>query len=104
MYENTNGLSKDRVIGNISATYNFTDDLSLMLRAGRDFFSEYRFIKRAYSTQRFPNGQYREDKVNFAETNIDFLLNYTKQINGIWSVNLNFGGNRMVRKKTISML
>jgi TonB-linked SusC/RagA family outer membrane protein len=104
MYENTNGLSKDRVIGNISATYNFTDDLSLMLRAGRDFFSEYRFIKRAYSTQRFPNGQYREDKVNFAETNIDFLLNYTKQINGIWSVNLNFGGNRMVQKNHFNAL
>ncbi|PHN01221.1 SusC/RagA family TonB-linked outer membrane protein [Flavilitoribacter nigricans] len=98
MYENTNALSKDRIIGNLSATYDITDDLSLMLRGGTDMFSEYRFIKRAYSTQRFPNGQYREDKVNFRETNIDFLLSYKKQVNDDWFVSANFGGNQMQRK------
>ncbi|MCG8330044.1 MAG: SusC/RagA family TonB-linked outer membrane protein [Chitinophagales bacterium] len=98
MYENTNGLQKDRIIGNISAKYKITPELSFMLRGGRDFFSEYRFIKRAYSTQRFPNGQYREDKVNFNETNVDFLLNYTKQVSSDFDLNVNFGGNRMIQK------
>lgn len=98
MFENTNALQKDRIIGNLSAKYKFTDDLSLMVRGGRDFFSEYRFIKRAYSTQRFPNGQYREDKMNFSETNLDFLLNYTKRFSDDWDVSVNFGGNRMIQK------
>lgn len=104
MYENTNGLQKDRIIGNLSATYDITDDLSFMVRGGRDFFSEYRFIKRAYSTQRFPNGQYREDKINFNETNIDFLFNYNKQINSDWFVNANFGGNQMVQRNHFNSL
>ncbi len=104
MFENTNAVAKDRIIGNLSATYDFTDDLSLMVRAGRDFFSEYRFMKRAYSTQRFPNGQYREDKINFQETNIDFLLNYNKQINNDWYVNANFGGNRMIQENHFNSL
>jgi TonB-linked SusC/RagA family outer membrane protein len=98
MYENTNALQKNRLIGNLSATYEFTPELSLMARGGTDLFSEYRFIKRAYSTQRFPNGQYREDKINFQETNIDFLLNYSKQVNGDWFVSANFGGNQMKRR------
>ncbi|MCB0685830.1 MAG: TonB-dependent receptor, partial [Saprospiraceae bacterium] len=51
-----------------------------------------------YSTQRFPNGQYREDKINFNETNIDFLLNYNKQVSEDWFASASFGGNRMIRK------
>ncbi|MCB0639522.1 MAG: SusC/RagA family TonB-linked outer membrane protein [Lewinella sp.] len=102
MYENTNGLAKDRIIGNVSAKYTITDDLSFMVRGGRDFFSEYRFIKRAYSTQRFPNGQYREDKINFSETNLDFLLSYNKQLNGNFDISANFGGNRMVQRNHFS--
>ena len=104
VFENTNALAKDRLIGNLSATYNFTDDLSLMVRAGRDNFTEYRFIKRAYSTQRFPNGQYREDKINFSETNIDFLLNYKKYINDDWFVSASAGGNRMLRRNHFNAL
>lgn len=98
MFENTNAIAKDRIIGNLSATYDITDNLKFMVRGGRDFFSEYRFIKRAYSTQRFPNGQYREDKINFSETNIDFLLSYKNKISDDFDFNVNFGGNRMIQK------
>ncbi|WP_010136491.1 SusC/RagA family TonB-linked outer membrane protein [Ochrovirga pacifica] len=104
MYENTNGLSKDRIIGNISATYDFTKDLKLMLRGGRDFFSEYRFMKRAYSTQRFPNGQYREDKINFEETNMDFLLTYNKTFQEKLGISFNFGGNQMIQRNHFNSL
>ncbi len=104
MFENTNGLGKDRLIGNISATYDITDDLDVMVRIGRDNFNEYRFIKRAYSTQRFPNGQYREDKINFSETNLDFLINYRKQVNDQWYFSLSGGGNQMIRKNHFNAL
>ncbi|WP_375326121.1 SusC/RagA family TonB-linked outer membrane protein [Flagellimonas sp. GZD32] len=104
MYENTNGLAKDRIIGNLSATYDISDDFKFMVRGGRDFFSEYRTIKRAYSTQRFPNGQFREDKINFQETNLDFLLTYDKDVSNKFHVNANFGGNRMVQKNHYNSL
>lgn len=98
MYENTNGLSKNRLLGNISFTYDILPDLSLMVRGGTDTYSELRTIQRAYSTQRFPRGQYREDKINFQEVNIDFLLNYKKYISNDWFVSASFGGNRMTQK------
>ena len=94
-YENTNGQSKDRLLGNISLTYDFTDDLSLLIRSGTDFYRELRDRKRAFSTQRFPFGMYREDNIFFEERNTDFLLSYNKTLNEIWSLGASFGGNRM---------
>ncbi|MCG8389883.1 MAG: SusC/RagA family TonB-linked outer membrane protein [Cytophagales bacterium] len=95
VYENTNGQDKDRILGNISVTYNFTDELSLMLRTGTDFYNELRDRRRAFSTQRFPQGNYREDDVFFNERNSDFLLSYNKTINDSWSFSLSAGGNHM---------
>ena len=95
MYENTNGQAKDRLLGNISLTYDFTDDLSLMVRSGTDVYRELRDRKRAFSTQRFPFGMYREDNIFFEERNTDFLLSYNKTLNETWSLGASFGGNRM---------
>jgi TonB-linked SusC/RagA family outer membrane protein len=95
MYENTNGQAKDRLLGNISLTYDFTDELSLMVRSGTDFYRELRDRKRAFSTQRFPFGMYREDNIFFEERNTDFLLSYNKTLNETWSLGASFGGNRM---------
>ncbi len=104
MFENTNALAKDRLLGNFSANYKFNDNLSLQLRAGRDFFSEYRTIKRAYSTQRFPNGQFREDKINFEETNLDFLFNFYNEFSDLFKIDFNLGGNRMIQKNHFNSL
>ena len=95
MYENTNGQAKDRMLGNVSLTYDFTDNLSLMVRSGTDFYRELRDRKRAYSTQRFPFGMYREDNIFFEERNTDFLLSYNKAIGDVWDLGFSFGGNRM---------
>ena len=95
MYENTNGQSKDRVLGNVQVSYDFTDELSLMLRTGMDYSDELRDRKRAFSTQRFPNGMYREDDVYFLERNTDFLLSYDKNDLGDFSFNISVGGNLM---------
>ncbi|MEP2667992.1 MAG: SusC/RagA family TonB-linked outer membrane protein [Cyclobacteriaceae bacterium] len=94
-YENTNGQGKARLLGNVSATYKFTDNISLMLRTGTDFYNELRDRRRAFSTQRFPNGMYREDDIFFNERNSDFLLSYSKNDIGNWSVNVSLGGNQM---------
>jgi TonB-dependent SusC/RagA subfamily outer membrane receptor len=58
LYENTNSQDVDRIIGNMNLKYDFTSWLSLQLRTATDFGSERRAYRRAFSTQRFPFGQY----------------------------------------------
>lgn len=95
VYENTNGQEIDRLYGNIAAMYKFTDYLSLMVRGGTDYSNEFRDRRRAWSTQRFPLGSYREEKVNFQETNIDALLSFNKELSQDISFSANIGGNMM---------
>ncbi len=95
VYENTNGQTKDRIFGNISATYKFTEKLSLMVRTGLDTYNELRDRRRAFSTQRFPKGSYREDDLSFSEQNTDFLLTYSETTKPVWSYSIALGGNQM---------
>ena len=93
MNENTNGFNKNRIFGNARVDINITKDLSLLLRTGIDYFGELRTSRRAYSSQRFARGQYREDDIFFKEQNTDFLLSYNKEINKDFGLGLSFGGN-----------
>lgn len=95
LYENTNSQDLSRVFGNVSLTYDITDNLSLLLRAGTDASNEFRARRRAYSTQRFQRGSYREERIGFTELNTDFLLNYKKVLNQNFDLNLGLGGNAM---------
>jgi len=95
VYENTNGQAKDRIFGNIMATYKFTPKLTLMVRTGLDTYNELRDRKRAFSTQRFPKGSYREDDLFFSEQNSDFLLTYSETTKPTWSYSVAVGGNAM---------
>jgi TonB-linked SusC/RagA family outer membrane protein len=104
MYENTNGLNKNRLMGNVKLSYQFTEELSVSLRTGTDYYDELREIKRAYSTQRFPRGQYREDKISFQEVNTDVLVTYNKKISSDWQAGISLGANRMVRKNNFNAL
>ncbi|MFK5974339.1 MAG: SusC/RagA family TonB-linked outer membrane protein [Flavobacteriaceae bacterium] len=98
MNENTNAFDKDRVFGHVKVDMELTDDLSLMVRSGMDYFNELRVSKRAYSTQRFARGQYREDDIFFKEQNTDFLLRYNKELSGDFSLGLSLGGNIRTEK------
>ena len=104
MFENTNGFNKDRILGNINLTYNITNDLSIMLRTGTDLFNELREGRRAWSTQRFPFGQYREDKIFFEERNTDFLINYKKDISNNFNFNVSVGGNQMTQERRFNQV
>lgn len=98
VYENTNGQQKGRVFGNINLNYNITPKLSLMLRTGLDTYNELRDRKRAFSTQRFPRGHYREDNLFFSERNSDFLLTYSETTKPTWTYTVALGGNLMVQE------
>lgn len=97
VFENTNGQSLDRVYGNLSLTYQFTDWLNLMVRSGTDFSNEFRDRRRAYSTQRFPLGSYREEKIFYEERNTDFLLSANKNLSETISLTASVGGNTLTQ-------
>jgi TonB-linked SusC/RagA family outer membrane protein len=102
LYENTNGQEVDRLFGNMSATYKFNDYLTLMARVGTDYSDEFRARRRAYSTQRYPLGNYREEQIFLQETNADFLLGFNKNVTQDVSLAVSVGGNVMRRSYNIS--
>lgn len=95
--ENRNSFNRDRVFGNISASYNITDHLTATVRTGMDYSSELRQLRRAYSSNRFANGGYAEHDVFYREVNTDFLINYTNQFNN-FNIDVSLGGNRLDQK------
>lgn len=102
LYENTNGQEIDRLFGNVSATYRFNDWLMLMARVGTDYSDEFRDRRRAYSTQRYPLGNYREEQIFLQETNADFLLSFNKNLSSDISLSASAGGNAMRRRYNLS--
>ncbi|MGK0364592.1 MAG: TonB-linked SusC/RagA family outer membrane protein [Saprospiraceae bacterium] len=94
LLENRNSFNRDRIYGNIAATYDFTDKFSATIRTGTDYSDETRQFRRAYSTNRFRNGAYAEHDVFYRETNTDFLLNYREDLGEI-GFDLSVGGNRL---------
>ena len=95
MLENRNGFNKHRILNNTSLNYNLAEGLNIRLRNGLDYYSDLRTSRRAFSTQRFRNGAYREDQVMFSEFNTDVLLSYDKNINDDWDFSIALGGNLM---------
>lgn len=98
LFENTNSFDKNRVLGNVSATYDFSDHLSLKIRAGLDTYNENREFRRAVSTNANPFGSFRKDNVRFRELNTDFLFTYKNNFNEDWRYTLTTGANRLDQK------
>ncbi len=98
VYENTNGQLYDRIIGNASLKYDFTNWLSLQVRTALDYTSEKREYRRAFSTQRFPFGQFRDARIITEERNTDFLLTANKDLTQDWTVSASVGGNQLRQK------
>ncbi|MCC6459448.1 MAG: SusC/RagA family TonB-linked outer membrane protein [Saprospiraceae bacterium] len=94
LLENRNGLQRDRLIGNLAATYDLAEHLSLTLRSGMDYSNEDRSFRRAFSSNRFKTGAYAEQGVFFRENNTDVLLNYTNTWKA-FRLDLSAGANRL---------
>lgn len=97
VHENTNSLDKDRVYGNIMATYDATDRLQFRIRSGLDYNDQRTEMRKAFSTRTAINGRYRFGNNYFLESNTDFMVTYDRPLNEDWSVKLSGGGNHMSR-------
>ncbi|MFC4873320.1 SusC/RagA family TonB-linked outer membrane protein [Negadavirga shengliensis] len=90
-----NANEKDRLVGNIAATYKFTDNLSLMVRSGTDYWTDTRTnVTNVERTKNFVKilGGFTESVISGQETNSDFILSYNKSLNNGLSFNVQGGG------------
>lgn len=94
-YEMLNKSNRNGVIGNISATYNFTKDLSLLVRSSMDFATEARSQQRPFNTQKFAEGMFPTQNIFTQEINSDFLVRYNREFGSKITSNYSFGGSRM---------
>jgi len=92
-YEMTNSLNNYSTVGNISATYEFSPKLDLMVRSGIDMTIEDRAMRRPFNTANFPNGYYKEQSIFDYEMNTDALLTYREKIGSKIDVRTSVGGN-----------
>lgn len=94
--ESTRANEKDRLYGNFSATYKFTDWLSLTARTGTDFYEDRRKTKTAARQAIIGTSAlfdaYNEEQIFVRESNSDFLLNATHKF-GEFDLTANIGGN-----------
>jgi TonB-linked SusC/RagA family outer membrane protein len=97
-------IYNDRIFGNLTAKFNFTDWLFIQGRVGQDYYSREQDYNLPTGTQRqvaapagFVNGQFVQDSRNVRELNMDFLVGANKTF-GSFGVNLNVGGNQMYRR------
>ncbi len=95
---------RDRIYGNLTAKYNFTDWLYLQARVGQDYFMRDQEYNLPTGSQRqsspppgFVNGEYVQDQLRFREINTDFLIG-ASQTFGDFGINVNLGGNQMYRR------
>ena len=95
LQENRNSFNRDRLYGNLSASYDITPTLTATVRTGMDYSDEKRQFRRNFSTNRFSQGGYAENDVFYREINTDFLLDYRPTLSGNFSLNLLAGGNRL---------
>ncbi|MFA9195748.1 SusC/RagA family TonB-linked outer membrane protein [Flavobacterium sp. FBOR7N2.3] len=94
-YKATNSLESSQVVGNLSATIDFSPNLNLMLRSSLNTYTQNREQHRPYSINRYAKGYFSRQDVSKMETNYDFLLTYKKKFSEAFSLSASFGGNAL---------
>lgn len=95
LYRNINEDSRNRGLGNFSATYKVNDWLSVMARYGIDNYRETRHNRIAYGSFIVPRGQFGNQDINFLETNADWLATANRKLLPNLELTVNVGGNAM---------
>lgn len=91
-YKMLNGVEKKMITGNITATYDFNKNFSVMYRSGVELLDEMRTTKRPYSSANYLKGFYREQYIKNNEFNNDLLVTYKKDFNK-FNISANAGGS-----------
>src|SRR5882724_4407431 len=93
-------VRRDRIIGNVSLRYQFTDWLYLQGRIGQDYYTRPYNYDRPTGTRSIGaaasgfNGYYYQDATTFRERNMDFLVGGAHNF-GKFGLDVTLGGNQM---------
>ncbi|MEO7309414.1 MAG: SusC/RagA family TonB-linked outer membrane protein, partial [Chitinophagaceae bacterium] len=98
-YENTSAQNKNQLYGNVKLTYKLLDNLTIMGRAGTDYFNDFRPSRIAMSSSNSPQGAYSETTLSYQENNFDLLVSYKKDVKD-FHFDLSGGGNIMQRSRS----
>lgn len=92
----TRANERDRLYGNLTATYKLADWLTLTARSGTDFYQDRRRTKGAARKDNINGSKlydsYNEEQVFVRESNSDFLLTAMHKF-GEFDITANIGGN-----------
>lgn len=97
-YEMLNKSDRNNLVGNINVNYNFSKNLSLMVRGTMDWSNESRSQQRPKDTEKFKEGMFRTQDLVETEVNTDFLLKYNRKITSDISSVFTFGGSALMNR------
>jgi TonB-linked SusC/RagA family outer membrane protein len=95
LYENTNASKKNSTTSNLSAIFEISKKLDLMVRSGLDMAFDERAMKRTVSDVVFAKGYFRKQNIFNYETNTDALLTYRESISNGLNMTISAGANMM---------
>nr|WP_295872388.1 SusC/RagA family TonB-linked outer membrane protein [uncultured Chitinophaga sp.] len=95
IHKTYNADQRDRVLGMLRLSYDFTSWLKLTARGGTDFYTEQRLRYRAKGTYQSQNrnGDIEERVLRVREDNYDVLLNANLPLNKDFTLGLNAGSS-----------
>ncbi len=100
---NKNTWDRDRVVGNVGLTYNFTEDFSVTGNVGMDHYSQLQTANQAVGTDNGP-GSYSENVRRYTEINSSVLGNYNKDLSEKVNLEVSLGANAMKRNSKVNII
>ena len=97
-YEMTNAVNNNTVVGNLSANYQITPQLDVMVRSGVSLSQEDREQRRPYSTANFQRGYFKRQDISNYEINTDALVTYSRKISERFDIRVSAGANNRREK------
>jgi TonB-linked SusC/RagA family outer membrane protein len=99
---NTREYNRNRLVGNITASYEFNDHISMTGKVGTNFWSTRQNYRQAFGSNSAPNGYYSETARTYSETNYEMIATYKTEITQDIDFEFTVGGNSMVRKSELA--
>ncbi|MFD2742226.1 MULTISPECIES: SusC/RagA family TonB-linked outer membrane protein [Sphingobacterium] len=93
LYEMTNSINSMNIDGNLQGIYTFNPKWELMFRSGLNLRQDQRESRRPFDTANFPRGYYKQQDVNFLESNTDALLTFRDSWDDRFTLSASLGGN-----------
>lgn len=91
-YEYLHRFSRDNYFGKLQLDWQFTNELSLMVRTGMENVKESYELRKSWGGDGDPFGQFTTGTNSSLLANADAIVNYLKNVNK-FSINVSLGGN-----------